>query len=1413
MYNITNWDWISLEVDALSKNYINKKPKKNIFKSNDGFTLVEMIVTFLVLGILLSVSVMSLVAWQDWADFNRENEYAETLFLAAQNQLSEYSENGTLSDFSERAYGEALGNKVDLDSIYYAEGEKYTAELKKENSVWVSKEAGTLCYAMCNKGDYVKYKAGEETASKTAPIVFELLESYIYDTSILNETICIEFSLEDGQVFSAFYTDKSIEKDDADYAAFEYDNSNENLRGLVNIATRYEAYRKERMVGYYGVDTLSAALTSKNDKPTISRIALNNEETLNLSFKLGKYASATNELTYKISVYDNVSKKKVLDITLDTSKNHLKNYENRETVPCDVIRYSYDNDGNATSEDIGKFDILAYIDKDNQVRVILDAVDVQATTELYNRDFAKLSEADSIKSGSVKFSKTLSFHRFGLNAEKIYCAVQGYSSRYKATSVKLSNVSDAFFANETSGEEDAGTLGTVDHFNYTIKNARHLYNIRYLEDLSEADLAKYKETEGATAYCTYALIKDIDWAEFVKGDNYYSSNAHNIILPDGTYKNANINIVTDRSFASCGKLRMYDKFIGNDFTVKGLKITEAFNSLSGLYGYENLNDAEKPVGLFNTNYGLIKTAKLDKIQVSSSSDKVGAFCGVNVAGVLANDEQTGILTELTLLNSGINTADASVVLGKEHVGGIVGYLQATSETGESGVGAKDISLSKLTNYAKVTGDKYVGGIIGEVRNSKTKKVKIIVDECINKGAVLASNSEVDANGNISVKTNTDPLEPKYIGGITGYSANIYANTHDEADVCELITIRNCVSSPVYSESDLNDLLDDSVENAANVLSKKLNGVYVGGVVGYNYYGTVQSCTTKGEKGKQGYVFGYRYVGGIVGFNQGPASGIKGGNDSVSGINEANVVGCEYVGGITGCNADVDSDKVNEEAIAKGLDINGKNINEILESSDIIVVPDTDKNPENKIENWVNKGVIFATGKYAGGISGYNCGWIFNCNSEVESAEIEGFFQSTYSNGDYTGGIAGYNNGIIGNTKREAAANGEYVISSGNKSADERKISAVCYTSGKNYVGGIVGYNDVDAIVEDYELSGGYILGDRNNSSFVGGYAGFNASLRLLMDDNGNARAIISKPNRVIGKYFVGGSVGGNILNTNRTDNIPTEFKTDNFLGTIYGKAFVGGFVGYNLITNTSALSYNGENDLDVSYVIQQKIVDAFDESDKKSISDNEKLIEKVAILNGIKSGAIGNVNASAATMYISGSNEQMTQNSLGRIEADIYVGGVLGYNDDNTRIYIKNVENTTPIIADSAIAYDEQNGRNTDYAGRTHNYTYSYAGGIIGKASRDMTIDTCSNASSGTVSTLGTYTGGLVEVNEGLVTNCKTNSFGKSSDDYVGGICGLNKLSGNITNCHAENVTISGRNIVSGIAAENFGNIVSSNVS
>lgn len=99
-----------------------------------------------------------------------------------------------------------------LDSIYYEEGKAYT-----EDSVWVTKDKGTLVSVCANKGDYSLYAAGKTTTSPTAPIVYQLLESYLYDTSILNDAICVEFSLEDGQVFSVLYCGKANDDDEESF--------------------------------------------------------------------------------------------------------------------------------------------------------------------------------------------------------------------------------------------------------------------------------------------------------------------------------------------------------------------------------------------------------------------------------------------------------------------------------------------------------------------------------------------------------------------------------------------------------------------------------------------------------------------------------------------------------------------------------------------------------------------------------------------------------------------------------------------------------------------------------------------------------------------------------------------------------------------------------------------------------------------------------------------------------------------------------------------------------------------------------------------------------------------------------------------------------------------------------------------
>jgi prepilin-type N-terminal cleavage/methylation domain-containing protein len=213
-------------------------------KNSDGFTLVELMVVLMLMSVLLGISVFGLLAWQDHTQFLQENEYASTIFSAAQEQLSSYSRSGRLLEFQERIRsGEHYLRTLNVENLTDSEGEPY-----EEGRVW-QQTTGTLCYAACAAGDYNAYLAGtlsDEAKARGAEIVFLLLGQTINDTALLNGAICIEFTPETGQIFSALYSDRAEE--------LTY---SETSGSRVDIRNRGEAYRKNAMVGYYGVDTLA----------------------------------------------------------------------------------------------------------------------------------------------------------------------------------------------------------------------------------------------------------------------------------------------------------------------------------------------------------------------------------------------------------------------------------------------------------------------------------------------------------------------------------------------------------------------------------------------------------------------------------------------------------------------------------------------------------------------------------------------------------------------------------------------------------------------------------------------------------------------------------------------------------------------------------------------------------------------------------------------------------------------------------------------------------------------------------------------------------------------------------------------------------------------------------------------------
>lgn len=1080
-----------------------RSTQKRRCRSNRGFTLVEMIVTMMLLSILLTISVMGLMAWQDWSDFNQANEYAETMFLAAQNQLSEYNANGTLEDFAKQTKNFSPA-EVKLDSIYYEEGQAYS-----DDSVWVTVNKGTLVSVRANKGDYSLYAAGKDTTSPTAPIVYQLLEGYLYDTSILNDAICVEFSLEDGQVFSVLYSAKS---NGDEVEIFEYDNDNDSLRGSVNIATRYDSYRKDRMIGYYGVDTLSTALKGTKEKPSIDEVKLNNEDTLNLSFKVSKPANAAQKMNYDITVYDVDSDfctsenmadgVPVMKFTLNGAK--IKNYANRQAQNCAITRYVKDETGTWSAQELGEFPVLAWSDTDGTIRVVLDAADFQATSASYEMNLSILRDtlkADKVANANFKFKSTYTFHRFGLDANKIKCSIKGYGAAYDTTTERQSNQSYVYFAEENNNTD---ATKKVVNYNYSIANARHLYNMRYVTDITanteksvdelRLSSAHYEQDTKKTLACHFQLSDDIDWTGFVTSGAFYNTKGNDIKLKEETESLA-------ESFISMKQLRAEDSLDGKSYTIKGLTMSQAGNALCMLYTDKETGvvDEKKPVGLFATNYGTIGNLKLDNVQVTSPDDYVGSYAGITVYGKNLIGEAAGVLENLEVVNADVDAETGSFVKGKSYVGGITGTLIADSDSVVSAVTWKELS-----NAAKVTGLSHVGGVVGELRTEKNRSTAITLEDCENTGAVYAV-----------VKDGEDKKDSKFIGGIAGSCVNEYATNHtDDTSALANITIKNSNSTPFYSRKDLQAFLGNQDGTAFATYADKVAGTYVGGITGYSYFSTLQGVRAELDNGKQSYVFGHDYVGGIVGYATGSAE-LSGAYDTnAAGRNDNYVIGCSYVGGVIGANADIDLTKTKKETGSSSNDT----LSLVENGAKPIVVSDA-VNTKNTVSNWQNTGVVYATGMYAGGISGYNTGSLLENLDTSGAATVAGEYPVSHA-ADYVGGISGYNHGVI--------------------KAEARKDNNVRIV-GKNYVGGIVGYNDSGAEVTNYAVTAGSINGDMENGSYVGGLAGCNASIAMLQKADGSAKQLYVSTQNISGKYFVGGVIGANIINTNGyNQNMITE---------------------------------------------------------------------------------------------------------------------------------------------------------------------------------------------------------------------------------------------------------------------------------
>lgn len=550
------------------------------------------------------------------------------------------------------------------------------------------------------------------------------------------------------------------------------------------------------------------------------------------------------------------------------------------------------------------------------------------------------------------------------------------------------------------------------------------------------------------------------------------------------------------------------------------------------------------------------------------------------------------------------------------------------------------------------------------------------------------------------------------------------------------------------------------------------GRCAGGIVGYAQKVTFTKCVSKpmpaagAELDAAALLERMKgaYVGGIAGYCD---EGMLDACETQGGY----VLGGSHVGGVAG---GAQGDLFN----APGASVTAKNGAYVLGRSYVGGILGAN-GAGSTVTRCVNNGVALAYTAYAGGIAGHNTGIIQNCESQIYdygnqkftllSGWVEAWKAAEGSayRGDYTGGIVGYNG-----AEAASAASAGQVLYTGS-----RGDALATIVLGGDFSGGVIGFNDEGAVL----ALGGRAVGSRvSGQDFTGGLIGLNRSEKLYAQGAGDGLRLSITPYAVTGTNFVGGVIGANILRLEQ--DVTLSLAAGNPMAQVRGYQYVGGVVGYN-----QALSGNG------------------------SARDFERL---TAALKASARGAArygfdlaahysGPYGASGYTCTLTGGGSGSAANNLA-VYATAFGGGILGYNEPNSRLVLSGCRNTGNVTQNSPVGNGDKISLSAYTGGEFSGLYGSFLGGILGLNPQYGHVTGCVNT--GVVSA-DAVTGGVVGVNQGRVTDCRVQvSLGSGANGFVGGVAGINDQTGEITGCtFAEGYLINAQSYAGGVAALNRG--------
>lgn len=1384
---------------------------KNIKNNKKGFTLVELMVVLAITAILAVLVGGGLIAYTRLARFEKNEANARTLFQTAQISLTRMETAGELDAFRDKVTKSGSMGQHFAEGLTDADGKPLDGRTQKDLNTYIA----ALYYDKTGAAD------GNHNA-----LVKELLGDYIYDASLLNASICVEIDVQSGQVYSVFYDTKS------DKLRFNQD-------GATNIYDRsYDHRRNDTLVGYYSAEDRVNVVQLVQTKLKVKNPRLTNGETLTLSWS-GNSSLGDLDTSYTATAYDKNKDKPLFTITIKRDTAGAADDNKQVITEMPVVIYQYDAAGQQTGTEEKKLYFPLSYNKGSFV-LTLDAM----------ADAALLRACEN--SADVAATSLYSITRLLNDPQDIYIAMraeprENYSDTYTASSEVWTPT------DENTLLAKGSTAVTAD-----LKYFRHLYNLRWSADWKNAGEGTYMLTPqasnstglnwtggGVTVYCASggqypaakvpSLNDPVAWPTIPELGEKIELTSITTGLTTQTTRVPILNLqLSSKSVAKTGKAEkdvLADHYVG------------LIGENKGKISYITLRDPDIQVNVKTEtvdagalpNENQLKLTATKFVTALEDTDEnwrdvraVGALCGVNT-GTLENcaltrgtNSSTSALVAAALAFGDSTTATERTAEDKTEnnknytyytdeprgIGGLVGVAIPKNES----------VMQDLTVASDVT----VAGLLVD-KNTKNVETTTAADQQAEKARYAAAAAEpgdknslwrsvgvggvfgtVDAaqmktNGDTNIVNNGFVTGNGFTGGIVG---NLFTTGANTSTPLVLTGLRN--NGTVSAGANYKG---DTEGNARSLVL----GQFFGGIAGYGRGVTLQGCEsvtrsdlTETQLKEQ----------------------VKAGFDTTGTLTDASPLKGDFVGGLVGYGKDI---TLEDCKTGKGYVLGSRFVGGLAGGFTGSGVQQNDTNRSDVFGN-----------RYVGGIVSVN-----GSNSQINGMTNTGLVAAFGKNAAYVGGIVGVNDADWGGSqdpKATATVQNCANRMSGDNATDTRRINLLKELSGcADYVGGIAGCNGKNGVVT-WDTSTPTLGAILYGNNYVGGVAGYNDENAKISNTSGQNLTISGqivaagkavggmiglncapelpsatvKVSRVAGQQLVGGVIGANLPVGSFTVADGGAFKTDVASGRVEADAVAGGIIGYNRLL-----------------------------APKPADVTLEALLPTINESTGVLTDST-DANTSDGTIILTGFWNKLN------LQADIYVGGIVGANDANTKLTIQNATNGATQNALSVGGLNPSNNGafkggvslNALADGRYDFGTArgALAGGIIGYATPNTKLESCTNygtvahkcaaggfagwnegtitggsmkASLGNRETGYTYLGGVAGVNGGLIQSAyPAQGCAVRGDSYVGGIAGVNlggdaAASKGLIICTENNSTdtVEANQYAGGVAGANVGSI------